>query len=33
MYYNGWGVDKDVDKAIEYYKKASDLGDGTPRGI
>jgi len=28
MYYNGWGVDKDVDKAIEYYKKASDLGDG-----
>ena len=26
-YYDGKGVKKDYQKAIEYYKKAADLGD------
>ena len=26
MYYYGYGVEKNIDKAIEYYKVASDAG-------
>lgn len=27
LYYNGWGVDKDLSKAIDYLKKADEGGD------
>ncbi len=26
MYYEGWGVDKDLDKAIEWWKRANRRG-------
>ena len=26
MYYEGWGVDKDLDKAVEWWKKANRRG-------
>ena len=27
MYYEGWGVDKDLDKAVEWWKKADRRGN------